>query len=241
VDPANGANKELLYTDELCKEFPRLSPDGQWITYYASECGQARPVGLWLLNIKQETAWPVNATVPAWDSDWLPDSKLFYTEYPSFVFDPYGDEPPDFGTDYTTFVYDPATKTRTQVLALPFGVKYAVYEISPTEEKIAAVKRGEEDLFVMNLDGSQARMLIKDYSMQSFAWSPDGKSLAYAQGLHRSEIYVIDVDSGHIRQLTYQDRERGIIVRNWSPDGKWIAFRHSERNNRLCLIRQTGL
>lgn len=233
VDPADGANKELLYTDDLCKDLPRLSPDGWWIAYYASECGQLDSGSLWLLDIRQKVAWPVNAPVRQVDANWLPDNKLLYTEYPSFVFDPYGDAPPDFGTDYRTFVYDPVRKTPKQIPALPFLMTYRVYAISPTEERIAAVKEGEQDLLVSNFSGGQAKELIKDYSMHTFVWSPDGKSLAYDQGGRRQEIFVIDVDSGRVHQVTHRGEERSIILRSWSPDGKWIAF---DQNWQICVV-----
>jgi len=54
-------------------------------------------------------------------------------------------------------------------------------------------------------------------------WSPDGDRLAFARsGTSRGgDIYVVDADGAHIRQLTRSTRALGPV---WSPDGRELAF-----------------
>ncbi|MGW4943623.1 Hsp70 family protein [Actinoplanes sp. NPDC004185] len=55
-------------------------------------------------------------------------------------------------------------------------------------------------------------------------WAPDGKTIAYTRntGNGASDIWLIDADGGHPRQLTeHEDRE---MDPSWSPDGTWLAF-----------------
>jgi Tol biopolymer transport system component len=237
VNPANGESRELLYADDSCKGRPELSPDGEFVAHIAHDCGHQGTIDLWLLAVDDKVAWRVSVQAPQMEHNWLPNGQLLYTIYPSYVFDPYGDVPPYFGTDYVTFVYDPRAKTLTQVLALPLAKRYEVYAVSPTRDKVAAVRRGDEDLLMLELDGSDARTLIRSYSMETFVWSPDGQDLAYAQGADRAEIYILSVSSGRSRALTHGGALRGIIVKNWSPDGKWIAFDQVDVETRRCVVR----
>lgn len=56
----------------------------------------------------------------------------------------------------------------------------------------------------------------------STAWSPDGRSLAFAgqmKGLS-SDVFLLEVETGNIEQLT--DGLQQIHWLAWSPDGQWI-------------------
>src|SRR5262249_33243641 len=54
-------------------------------------------------------------------------------------------------------------------------------------------------------------------------WSPDGRQIAFA-GLNggMSDLYVVDVESGAVRQLTHD--AFADLQPTWSPDGRTIAF-----------------
>lgn len=233
IDGADGANQAALYVDGLCKNGPELSPTGQWISYIASKRDQVQALSLWVLDVKGKDAWQISNQVPSMDRGWLASGKLLYTEYPSYVFDPQGDEPPDYGLDYRTFVYDPVDKTQTEIPPLPFSADYYRFAFSPVEDKIAAVREETKDLFVANLDGSEAVTLVRDYPLTNFVWSPSGKHLAYSSWGYREEVYVVDAADGQIRKLTHKDERRDIAVRSWSPDGKWIAF---DEDAQVCVV-----
>jgi Tol biopolymer transport system component len=241
VETTGALDAELLYYDDLCKDWPEASPDGRWVAYVAHEKEQAKAISLWLLRIDATDAQQVSASVPNMTVNWLPDSTLLYTEYPSYEFDLYGDDPPDFGTDYATYSYDPATKTRAQVAPFPFDLWYDVYRLSPTGDRIAAVRRGGSDLVLLRLDGTEIRTLIRNYSMSRYEWSPDGKLLAYTQRIpdwglnYAPNVSVIDVETGLIRPVTHSLEKRDVHFRNWSPDGRWISGECPDY--RLWLVR----
>jgi dipeptidyl aminopeptidase/acylaminoacyl peptidase len=80
----------------------------------------------------------------------------------------------------------------------------------------------ESELWIVNVDGSQNRLLVKGSAAR---WSADGKRLAYlADGEPKgSQIFVrwVDVD-GPATQITHvADAPRNV---KWSPDGRTIAF-----------------
>jgi TolB protein len=55
------------------------------------------------------------------------------------------------------------------------------------------------------------------------AWSPDGKRIAFtSQRSGSSDIWVLDRDGSHLRNLTPQPSLEAVAT--WSPDGKQIVF-----------------
>jgi len=83
---------------------------------------------------------------------------------------------------------------------------------------------GNQDVYVMALDGSEVIRLTSDGSNDnSPAWSPDGQRIAFAS--ERSgggAIYVMRADGEGVEQLT-----PSIMIAEqpaWSPDGTRIAF-----------------
>jgi TolB protein len=71
-------------------------------------------------------------------------------------------------------------------------------------------------------------------------WSPDGNSLtftSYDDG--NGEIELVDVATGHVRQLTDNRADDQAAV--WSPDGQWIAFTSTRDGTRqLYAMRLDG-
>jgi TolB protein len=70
------------------------------------------------------------------------------------------------------------------------------------------------EVWVMNADGSQARLLAKDAAHRP-SWSPDGRKIAFERNL---DIYVVNADGSGQRALTRgADRESQPL---WSPAQK---------------------
>jgi RNA polymerase sigma factor (sigma-70 family) len=96
---------------------------------------------------------------------------------------------------------------------------------SPGKLAFAAKKDKFIEIFVINADGTQARVLT---SSEGFcldpAWSPDGKKILFRQGTegaYESNLVVMDADGRNPKLLT-----RGGADFNpaWSPDGSMILF-----------------
>lgn len=94
------------------------------------------------------------------------------------------------------------------------------------------------ELWVMDADGSNARKLADVDAGHGYAasWSPDGKWIAFVkrenvqdESADRSSdslisnIYLVDVQGGELRQVTHLTSGRAETP-HWSPDGNTLAF-----------------
>ena len=76
------------------------------------------------------------------------------------------------------------------------------------------------------------------------AWSSDGSRIAFVSNRDgNSDIFVMNVDGTHVRQLTHDRFARLYLLRSpidisptWSPDSKQIAF-SSARDNRMMASK----
>ena len=110
---------------------------------------------------------------------------------------------------------------------------------SPDGSRIAFISGGESiwGLSVMNSDGRERAMLYPSIlnvqygawsSVESPAWSPDGKTIAFAAKpwngglLPDLELYMINVDGSGLTRLTYRAGDDSNPT--WSPDGSKLAF-----------------
>jgi dipeptidyl aminopeptidase/acylaminoacyl peptidase len=116
---------------------------------------------------------------------------------------------------------------------------------SPDGKQIAFIKIPDTqmpfivgELWLMNSDGTNARKVADADAGHGYAanWSPDGKQIAFVvrenaadeRANHSSEalisnIYLVDVDSGALTQVT-DFMEGRVETPHWSPDGNTLAF-----------------
>jgi TolB protein len=109
---------------------------------------------------------------------------------------------------------------------------------SPDGKRIAFQSFLRPQVRVINVDGTGDRLLADSGGFPS--WSPDGRQIAFASERDGDrEIYVMDADGSHPRQLTNNpapDR-----APSWSPDGEHIVFVSARDGTpQIYLMRSDG-
>ena len=114
-------------------------------------------------------------------------------------------------------------------LAIPIQITHAQNldpSPSPDGKRLVfiSVISGKEQLFTMNVDGSNIAQLTRDDAdHEDPAWSPDGTRIAFVliSGGH-NRIAVIRADGSNLEVLT--PPEQNTIHPNWSSDSKQIIY-----------------
>jgi dipeptidyl aminopeptidase/acylaminoacyl peptidase len=123
----------------------------------------------------------------------------------------------------------------------PFAEQIGAATMSPGGDRIAfAVRRADvrdEGLWTVSSTGQDLQQVCPHVRScipngvgigQWQAWSPDGRSLAFAGGPNTpenpSDIYAVNVDGTEPRKLESMPGEEDIA--DWSPDGDSIVFDH---------------
>lgn len=98
---------------------------------------------------------------------------------------------------------------------------------SPDGARIAymGTDGGNEDIYVVDLETSEARNLTQDPARDSSpAWSPDGSCIAFMSDRSGSQdLWLMSPDGENLRQLT-ETPEASESEPVWSPRGDWLAF-----------------
>jgi Tol biopolymer transport system component len=102
--------------------------------------------------------------------------------------------------------------------------------VSPDREKIIFTVdsrislNGTLDLFIMNIDGSNAMNLTStDYLGESFPeWCPDNNKVIFDS--RNEAVYTINVDGTNLHLITDTSNNYLSFLPSWAPDGNHIAY-----------------
>jgi TolB protein len=85
--------------------------------------------------------------------------------------------------------------------------------------------RGDPDLFISRLDGSDRRDITNNPAIDNApTWSPSGRQIAFTSDREggTNQIYICDADGANVRRIVKEGGDSDSPA--WSPDGRWIAF-----------------
>ncbi len=173
-------------------DLPRWSHDGTKIVF--SRRNQLdSPNQLYIMNANGSNI------VALTDNDTFNTSPVWFPDDRKILFQQWQ------GNQYDIAVLDLTTKQITRLTNTPYNENYP--DISPNGNDIVFVsdERANQDIYLMNADGSDRRAIITDSSIDaSPTFSPDGTSLAFVslrnEGI--SQIFRYTLGSGDISQIT---------------------------------------
>ena len=219
---------------------PVWSPDGEWLYFGSDRDGT---LNLWRVAIDEESGKTSGVPEPVS----LPGSISG-----NFAFSHSGE-----------MVFTSLTRSY-KLLAMPFDAATATVgaprtlfggsqellsaQPSPDEQQIAFVMGGtQEDLFVVNADGSRLRQLTNDAARdRSVIWAPDRKTLYfYSNRSGNYHVWRIQADGSGLARVTDDASMHRIGAKNVyspdvSPDGRTLAVETDVSDAFIHLDRPAG-
>jgi TolB protein len=127
------------------------------------------------------------------------------------------------------------TNSSNAHLLSPRGKSFGHPKISPDRKKIAVASGDVNQVWVMNIDGTNARQLTSSVSPLSFpdaprdgnnnpVWSPDSEKIAYVTyAVNGSPDICVMKANGTMKKTLTKDRLRDESPA-WTSDGRYILF-----------------
>ena len=252
----------------------QISPDGKWVAYTVTNADfkqDAFVTQIWLAETAstprtlQLTRGEKSSTSPRWSPDgaWLAFlSNRIDDKNQIFVINPAGGESVQL------------TKSETAISAFAWSedgrsIAYTATEPVPQLSKdrkeylgdYEVVRKDYNFAYLWTFDVSEAmkaplvgkqRTKKKDFSVDSFSWSPDGSRIAFSatvnpdliQGI-TSDVYLLNLADDVVTKLVSQPGPDSNP--RWSPDGKEIVFSSAMGNTvffasnfRLAVVPISG-
>jgi dipeptidyl aminopeptidase/acylaminoacyl peptidase len=228
---------------------PEISPDGRWVAYTVRETNwddNAYDTQIWLADATTGTTRQLtNAKKSSQSPAWSPDGArlAFISDRTDkrqiYIINPLGGEADaltSLDEGVSGFAWAPDGKAIAFTSKEPKSAA-----LKDREKKFGEFQVVEQDyrmthLFVIDVATRATRTLTSGaFTVGSFAWSPDGKSIAFDHRVNdnpgssgSADISIVAVADASIRKLVTQEGPDAHPV--WSPDGSRIAFESSMAN-----------
>lgn len=229
--------RKITNSDHGCLQ-PEVSPDGSKIVYLQKS---GKGMAIWICDLDGKNAKSITDPGRNLTPSWLPDSKhIVWMNFKA------GKDPAE---NSQLLIMDTETMESKRLFSDPQQINFsnAMPVVSPDGKKVAFVsdRSGYYRIWVSNLDGSDAipvsmpsteqdKTLNLPIGQKVPVWSPDGKWIAYWEGVEMvymsqftgekdrerdrmiSEtwnVWVVGSDGGNKRKAGHGDDP------TWSPDG----------------------
>ena len=224
----SGGDAIPLTRESVSSSHPRWSPDGKYIAFLSSrdegKSEEESKKQVWTLRREGGEAEQLTDTIQDVDDFvWSPSGDRLVLE----LQDPAPDE-------LEAAKNKDKQKEGDEADAKPKPRPWVIDRLHFKEDEIGYLDRRRKHLYVFALADHKLRQITSgDFDDGEPAWSPDGRSIAFASNRteepdsnFNTDIWVVLADN------TDQGRSLVRVTANpgtdespaWSPDGKWIAF-----------------
>src|SRR6266852_3821168 len=226
--PTAGGDAIPLTAEGVASSHPRWSPDGKFLAFLSTRKdaeGNDEKTQVYILNRQGGEAQRLTETIQDVDEfEWAPDSKQLVL----ILRDPTPEELE--GTARKAKGADDGAGKKSK--AQP---PWVIDRLQFKNDSVGYIDRRRTHLYLFNLaEKSQRQVTSGDYDDSQPAWSPDGKSLAFASNrtkpdpdtTYNSDIWVVAAhnnDQGaRPTQVTSFPGQKDHPA--WSPDSKWLTY-----------------
>lgn len=217
----HGGDPLPLTAEGVSSSHVRWSPDGKYLSFLSARDGGKNQV--WLLDRRGGEAVRLTETAQGVDDfEWSPDS----TRLVLILRDP---KPEDLEAAKSKEKPAPATPPKPKTPP-PFVIDRLQFK----RDTVGYLDRRRTHLYIFNVAAKTTNQITSgDFDDNEPAWSPDGKSLAFASNRssnpdsnYEAHIWVVAADNAdkgaHLTQVSPNPGPDSAPT--WSPDGKWIAY-----------------
>ncbi len=206
--PSTGGEAKRLTVESGRDESPDWSPDGGRIVFVSDRGGRPE---LWLLTLLSGSAEPLTSGDPpasnyrAGSPDWAGE-RIYFSADVNGIVDLYSIG--SGGGAWKKITNDPAGQYAPAV---------------SVDGRIAYVddETGFRNLYILETDGRITPVIEERTDILEAAWTPDGKTLIYAQ---RSGIPLLSMPVGGGAADTVLDARGANLHPTFSPDGTEVAY-----------------
>jgi TolB protein len=213
----DGGNKSLLYNSNADHSGDiAWSPDDKSLAFVVSTLYGS---DIYLINLTTRDQRKLTNGGYNYCPEFLDNETILYSSY----------------NDNFSGIYSTKTDGSHAHLLSPRGKSFGHPKISPDRRKIAVTSGDVNQVWVMNIEGTNARQLTSSVSPVSFpgaprdgnnnpVWSPDSKKIAYVTYAANGspDICVMNAN-GTMKKTLTNDRLRDESP-TWTSDGKYILF-----------------
>jgi Tol biopolymer transport system component len=238
--PMAGGDAIALTAEGTSSEHPRWSPDGKYLAFL-SERSEGK-TQVYLLNRLGGEALKLTDTIQDVDDFvWAPDGKRLVL----ILRDPSPEEVEAAASKGKEDSDDKPAAPKKPKAKSPWVIDRLQFK----EDTVGYLDRRRTHLYVFDVASKTMRQVTSgDYDDDDPAWSPDGKSLAFASNRSKPDpdatynwdIWVVGADNtdkgANLTQVTTAPGEDRSPA--WSPDGKWIAYLHAARPASVPVLHQ---
>jgi dipeptidyl aminopeptidase/acylaminoacyl peptidase len=245
---------------------PEISPDGRRVAYTVRDTNwddNSYDTQIWIADVttrvsRQLTQSKKSSQSPAWSPD---GSRLAFisdrTEKRQiYLINPLGGEADaltSLDEGVATFAWAPDGKAIAYTSTEPKSPGLKEREKRFGEFQVVEQDYRMTHLFVIDVATRATRTLTSGaFTVGSYAWSPDAKSIAFDHRVNASpassgsaDISIVSIADASVRKLVTQDGPDARPV--WSPDGSQIAFETSMANpayfytnSLIAIVSATG-
>ena len=160
-----------------------------------------------LLDLETGKYLPLNDPIRKVFYDWYPDGHQILVQY-----------------DTALYLYDPISDN-TRLIYEPNYGDVGGGAVSPDGRKVVfSYRKGFNDptqIWISDINGRNAALIDDGSSGDSFAWSPDGTTIAF----YGAGLMTMNADGGNLQSISRHVAPLGYLIPpKWSPDSRLIAI-----------------